>query len=297
MTRTGTIVGVALLVVVDVVLAVLAWNHVYSGDVGAGVVEEITDSAEAADGTDPTPTESVPAGDDAATAYDAALVADEVVTRAAVRSCEDADGPAVVEVSRDGGASFDAVEVPLAAVRRVQVESADDLVAVGTNGRCEPVARVSGDGGETWEPAPLESAGWSLVGDGQLVSPAGELGDIGCAPAAVSGVTDEDAVVLCDDGGVLRTENGGGFWGRQTTLPFAGDVAFVSASVGYVLVSRGGCDVLVRETTDGGATWRDTQCISAEPPAAVAADGDVLVVLTADGAYRSGDRGDNWEVY
>lgn len=300
MKRTGTILGVALLVVLDVVLVVLAWNHVNGGDpevadpVTAGSEPSATDTSS---GEPPDSQESqAPDEGDAPAAYEAAVVSGEVLARAAVRPCE-AGGPATVEISEDGGESFTDVTTPLASVRHVALQSASEMVVVGADGDCEPAARTTDDGGESWDSAPLEAAGWHLVGEGRLFSPAGDLGDIGCAPAAVSGVTEEDAVVLCEGGLVLRTENGGSFWGAQSTLPAAVDVAFVSAADGYALVSRDDCPALVRTTTDGGSTWRDVECLEAEPPVAAAADGDAVVVVSADEVVTSVDRGQGWEVH
>jgi hypothetical protein len=288
------------LVVLNVVLGVFAWSHVRGEDVLPDSTARDHQSPGLVSSPSPEPEEASPPVAEVeappVTGYAVAVVGDSLLVRAAVSACEPGV-TATVEVSEDVGGSFAEYDVPLAVVTKLTATAERGLVVVGADDGCVPAAVRSGDAGVSWEPVEVAEAGWSNATAGRLFGPSGEVTRAGCAVADVSGSSAVNAVALCEDGRLLRTENGGSFWGEQATLPNATGLAFTSSTVGYALVTREDCEAMVRTTTDGGATWRDLACVPAGSPAGLAAEaGGHVVVIEGAQTHRTTDRGLSWQV-
>ncbi len=70
-------------------------------------------------------------------------------------------------------------------------------------------------------------------------------------------------MVLCTDGSVYRTTNGGATWQQRTAVPPAGALTAVSNEMLWVasLQPSAGCTGMsVLRSADGGATWRPAGC-------------------------------------
>ncbi|MDQ3422930.1 MAG: hypothetical protein M3510_05970 [Actinomycetota bacterium] len=311
--------GVGALVVADVALIVLAVLHVrVDPDLDrAPTPADGTASVDAQPSRTPskTPTDDDsrrPAGDsrpEKPAPLDTGPVlldnaVDGTVVRAARGECSDTTGSSspdpVVEVSTDDGRSFGQVDLgsPLDAVLRVSVSAADDLVVIGAGQTCDLTVYQSSDAGETWTASAGTYGAWHLsAGGGRKVhAPVGPV-TIGCRVASLSVITDSAARVLCAEGDLQGTANGGFEWVSLGALDGAVDIAYVTPVEAWAVAASGDCSAAVARTVDGGTEWEQTACIDeggegVEPQAVASAGGVVLVqaggrVLSSDDGGRS----------
>jgi len=276
--------GVAALVVVDVALVALAVQQVRGNDIAA------SDDNDASDGPTPVVTEPSPdrpdreSPDPGPVLLDAA--ADDTVLRAGRGSCGESESP-LIEVSSDSGATFDPVDLrePPVDVLGVSASSASDLFLVGADAACLPVIYRSTDGGENWVSAPGSGGAWHLaaVGVRRVHAPSGSV-PVGCDVLALSAFSDSGARVLCTDGLLRGTADGGRSWVGLGGLPGAVDIAYQTPADAWGLAATSECPAAVLQTADGGADWEETACLDTdgEPYAVSVADGVVLAQIGGD---------------
>ena len=208
------------------------------------------------------------------------VVSATVALRAQPGSC--ASGGGTLQRTTDGGRTWATLKVPATSILRVRSTSPSSFWLVGTCKGCVPELYRTADAGKTWateagtknawHPLPVPASGAVPT---QLHAPTGDVA-LPCAKGVglvdLAGITLSDAVVLCADGTVFATADGGATWRARTAVPSSGALAAVSASALWV-ASAGpvaGCaGVQVSRSTDGGATWRVAGCAVGAPGGAV----------------------------
>ncbi len=112
-----------------------------------------------------------------------------------------------------------------------------------------------------------------------------------CSPGAVAGVDRQSARLLCAEGTLQGTPDGGASWSLLGRLDQGVSVAFSSPSAGWALARRDGCPAAVVRTTNGGSAWEQVACVEGGRPRAIAVDGETVVVQAGDQVSRSTDDG------
>lgn len=220
--------------------------------------------------------------------------------RGLVGSCE--SEAAVLELSDDGGSTWEEVDVPARGLLRVKAVGDGETWVVGTDEGCQPRFIRTTDGGETWATNEGTDGAWHLLPGGaeQLHAPDGNL-DSPCraeTPALdLAAVNDQVAAVLCAAGRVHTTDDSGATWERMGAVEEGTAIAFSNASIGYAAVPDDRCDgTRVWRTTDGGSTWDERGCVEG------AADGvglafssrTVGLLATIDESWLTEDAGRTW---
>lgn len=108
--------------------------------------------------------------------------------------------------------------------------------------------------------------------------------------------TDTTPALLCSDGRVAVSNDGGANWEFRGVLNQGRAMTFGSANLLYALADSPDCrGIAVASSGDGGTTWTITGCAegaASNAAVALAAEGNSVVVVDADRvAYRSNDGG------
>ena len=165
------------------------------------------------------------------------VVSATVALRAQPGSC--ASGGGTLQRTTDGGRTWATLKVPATSILRVRSTSPSSFWLVGTSKGCVPELYRTADAGKTWateagtknawHPLPVPASG---VVPTQLHAPTGDVA-LPCAQGVglvdLAGITLSDAVVLCADGTVFATADGGATWRARTAVPSSGALAAVSA--------------------------------------------------------------------
>ena len=226
------------------------------------------------------------------------------LARATTGTC--GKGGATVELSLDGGKSFQASEVSAAAVvLRVASIDADNAWLVASDADCGSVTTYrTTNGGGAWDATEGSEGSWHrLTESGARVHAPTGPADVPCAEnqvaAGFSTLSSDQAYVLCGDGKVLRTRDGGRAWSPRGEVPGAMDLDFVDESHGIAAVTGDGeCSgVAIAGTSDGGESWKSQACVktSAEGVPDVSADGQRAYLAVGESVWFSDDGGTSWE--
>jgi len=227
---------------------------------------------------------------------------DSLAWRTAVGDCAT---PATVERTTDGGATWTALDVGLAAVVRMKATSVSDVFAIGGGGECAPSFRFSDDAGDGWVNDDGELAGsWYLRPSdrGVVHGPRGEV-PVPCTGGVVdlAGLDNSRAALLCTDGVLFATGDGGASWSTIGSAEQA--VALAPGWDGYIagVLRPDACAGVVVVPFDANGAGLDTQefvcapVTDAQPGAvALASAGDALWLWSGDEVVISRDRGATW---
>ncbi|MGC5629543.1 WD40/YVTN/BNR-like repeat-containing protein [Georgenia sp. Z1344] len=158
----------------------------------------------------------------------------DVAWRAIVGSCE---APGSVELTTDGGATWSPADVGgLAPVSRLKAITPAAVFAIGgVDPNCSPTYAGSVDGGNNWEQAPeLAQGSWYIDPSDRAVlgTSVGEV-DAPCEVAGLAGFDDNAAALLCTDGSLTVSNDGGASW--TTAAEETNAVAIGLTLQGYVL--------------------------------------------------------------
>ena len=181
-------------------------------------------------------------------------------------SCKGGGGKAML--SNDNGATWKPVEGPAAVVPRVDVTGAGAGFAIGAPEGCaEPQLFRGTDELAGWGEGVAAADTWFLLPNspaqingpaGTKASPCEASATIGLAPSA--GPT---ASVICADGRVLQTDNGGEEWSEKGSLPNGRAIAGIPGETLIALAPAQGCTGLAAFVgADGGATWTKSACLA-----------------------------------
>jgi hypothetical protein len=310
-------VGLAAMVAADVVLVVLAVRHTRSVTPALSDVVATPGPTASESPTRETEPGSTPTGSPVATSRagpdpDAPRVlvdigADNAVARAATGIC--GRGGATIELSRDGGATFERARVPDAAVvLRIASVDVDTAWAIAADRECATLTTfTTSDGGGTWTRADGSYGSWHRLPGRRrsgIHAPTGDV-DVPCprgqAVHGYSTLSTRQAYVLCGGEGapvVLRTLDGGAAWSERGEVTGALDLDFVSASDGLAAVmgDRSCAGIAVHASTDAGASWKPRACVETETGEFpdITADGDRAYVGAGESLWFSDDAGLTW---
>lgn len=297
------ILGIIALVVLDIGLVYLAYEHTRSDaasdvDSGAQPTRAGTTSGESTtDGDDTTPDASPPQGSSISRGevlLDSA--SDGTVVRASRGDCESDDERSTIEVSSDSGATFIGAGIGgLADVLRVSASGADNILVVGADADCTLMAYTSDDGGDSWHGSRHSDPYWHLsLGSPDTVhAPGGEV-EPGCDVEALLPLTEAGARVLCSTDELRGTADAGAEWASLGSLEGAVGVYYVDTGIAWAVGTSDECDAAVYRTSDGGAQWRERACLDGDPPQAVSVSVGVVTIQTGGEIQTSDDGGESW---
>jgi hypothetical protein len=307
------VAALAGLVVADVILVTLAVGHVRSDKANLTRVNDEPKTTQTAGSQDPTPKPTTkptknpgnqtPTLDPAASRMLVDIGQGDAVGRATSGSCGAGGGK--LELSRDGGQTFEKADLPSAeVVLRLAVTNIDEARVVVADKTCETITTFASDnGGSTWF-VDEETTTWhkSAKPGASVHAPNGDV-DVPCGDGAsvlgLSTLGNEQAYALCSDGTVARTDNGGSDWEKQGTAKGAADLDFIDAESGLAVVTgaKGCAGIAVMKTTDSGEEWSETGCVETDVKemADISADGESAYIAAGNAVWFSDDGGESWE--
>ncbi|PYF95937.1 hypothetical protein SAMN05216184_1242 [Georgenia satyanarayanai] len=209
--------------------------------------------------------------------------------------CEDS---AALERTTDGGATWEALSVDLAPVSRLRVLGPQTLFAIGGGDDCDPTYVSSSSGGSSWltNDQYLEGSWYIAPSDRSIMAtPAGQL-SAPCEPVELAALDAASAAVLCTDGTLALTADGGASW--ENEVPDISAAAIGVADDGYVLAgSHEACEdgIAVAALETDGDALEEPSCAPAEAGSlAVSGVADTVWLWVDNEVYVSTDSGQSW---
>lgn len=296
-------IGLVTLLVLDLVLVIWAlWPSGRNAPTAATSASP-TASASATGSPSPSPSPSASPSATAAagpTPVKRVLVAvdDRTAWLATTGTCAE---PGTVQVTTDAGATWSASAAP-GAVTRLRPSGRNESFAVGGDGEdCAMRLWTTNNAGEEWGDPSSASAAWAREADDarRVIRP----GDDPVTPCGKAVVLDlaslgrATASVLCGDGRVRTTTDGGDKWSTAFTAKGALAFSLLSNGRGAVASLADDCDgtsviALVEGSPEG------TTCVEgadAAPGAvAISVTGDAAWLVAGDAAYTASEVGGRW---
>lgn len=226
---------------------------------------------------------------------------ENLAVRSQVGTCTD---PGTLEISTDGGqawstsASFTATTATQ--VLRLIPVSTSNIFVVALNADCEPRIYGTTDQGATWQ-QPVSAVGtWYLDPSNptQLTAPGGAKA-ISCEAISIAPRTDSNVDVLCADGSLTSTSDGGASWSE----PVAGAGVFnVAHSNGdWLLIAQDPDQCTGIQLSDTLPVAEGATCVHAElgesDAGQIAATqfGDSVLAWVGETQFISKDGGQTWQ--
>ena len=220
-------------------------------------------------------------------------------------------GGAALEGTTNGGRSWRPLEVPAEAILDLRTTGADSVEVVGADEQCRVRVWSSPDRGQTWSgPSPAGNMFVRLPDTARdIATPTGvaknPCRDRDAPPLTVEQISATEAMVLCADGEVIATTDGGLTWVVRAAVVGAQAMAFEGPQLGWVLVRDGGrCPSYEAQVTqDGGVTWNLGGCLGETriaddrvlPSLSFATPSDGLADLAGE-PYVTPDGGRLWQL-
>ncbi|MGO4601090.1 hypothetical protein [Terrabacter sp. 2YAF2] len=208
--------------------------------------------------------------------------------RATLGSCR--DGGASLSVTGDGGRTWTKRAVPARALGRIQpVATTRGFVIGAKEGGCAVGEYSTSDNAATWQGPRAVDGGWSRVpgGDPSIVITPQRPDARPCGTAAVidlARVSATSAVVVCADGRLVRSGDGGAVWQAIATVEGALTVSARQVSgadtVDVARVGPGCTGVEIAGVTDG--TTKRVSCVQTS---LVGAAGRISLSVVGDGGW------------
>lgn len=207
--------------------------------------------------------------------------------------------PGTLELSTDGGASWTALPNELGPVTRLSGSAPASLAVVGGDAACASAVRVSADAGATWGPGDAPETYWHLLPADRatLQTPTGQV-PVPCGTEPLGLATDgaDRGAVLCPDGAVHASTDGGRTWAQSAAVP--GAVAIGVRDGGYLLgVEDPACTGVGVVRLDGAGVL-DAQAAGCAPvtaaQVALAGAGDAVWLWAGEETRVSADGGLTW---
>lgn len=210
-------------------------------------------------------------------------------------------GSLTIEVSTDGGQTWtesDTSMLELSAVRQIKFGEGGRAQLAFLDQQCELKFADSFVYGGAWEAGANTAGIWTLGMDetapALLVS--GEEVDAPCAVVGTYGVEDT-GIVLCDDGSVSISQDGGQSWTKKIAVPGARAVTAEAGQFVVVTSATEDCTGMSVRSIDGDKLTDIGECtdVPAQPEEiAVSAMAGTLFVWADDQILRSDDFGQTW---
>jgi hypothetical protein len=188
----------------------------------------------------------------------------------------------------DAGATWEELPLDIAPVSRVRVLSTQGLFVIGGGEDCAPTYVSSSTGGTAWATNDQFLVGsWFVLPEDRAVvaTPVGEI-EAPCAVAELAALDASNAAVLCVNGDLALTEDGGASW-DEAVIDL--DVrALGVAEQGYAMAGGlEGCgdDVAVLITDPAGDSAEEPSCADtsvSEGPLAISADRGAVWLWVGD---------------
>jgi hypothetical protein len=202
----------------------------------------------------------------------------DLVVRVTGGSCREPGGPKL-ELSENQSRTFRRIRVPqvddgsgvsaaspaVKAIVWARATSPLKITAVAADSACDVHEYSTKDSGATWEQTAGNVERWykSPATDG-VVAPTGPV-DAGCKGiVSIMPITKKHAKVVCANGTIRTTRDGGSRWTDVGELPGTSVAVFTGPLTGYASVSRGACKSRIHATADGGITWVARGCVHEE---------------------------------
>lgn len=226
--------------------------------------------------------------------------------RANVGSCED---PSTLEVTSDGGESWDQVDPGLAPIVRVKALDEQTMFAIGGDAACSPSFQITASGGDEWQEVNEELAGsWHVepADRNTIYGPGGAAEPCEVDMVDFAGLSNTVAMALCTDGDLQSTTDSGASWGSvasaEGAVAIAPQLDPESEVQSYLLASlEADCEgvaLRVIGASGGGAGETPTSCAEvgeAEAEGvAVALMDETAWLWAGDQVQVSTDSGASW---
>ncbi len=212
----------------------------------------------------------------------------------------------MVEVTADAGATWEAFEAPaVSAVQRVSAgaDAFVSLIGLSVEG-CAPAYERSFSGGAAWEAAPDElAASWFVdpANRAGLHAPSGDRAAPCGAVVQLAVIDENSAAVLCEDGAIHATVDGGVGWLPPASVPGVSAITADAASYRVAVLNQNGCtgaQIIELPVTEAGfAPGAPGACLVATAAAgdvALAAGENVTWLWAGDALARSENGGATW---
>jgi hypothetical protein len=252
--------------------------------------------------TTPTPT---PTGDpvDLGTPRERPLsVLDEqTAVRGTPGSC--AEGGGSVEITQDGGASWNGLGIPELAVVRVRITD-DDLFFIGADTDCGTDLVRDQERDENWTSSGSTNNAWHLLGEPdspQIHAPPDNLllapcEAFGASIVELEGLDDVTAYILCGDGSVHLTGDAADSWGLVGNAPGARAMGLAEGEPLVVATNVEGCDGLaVQRIDESGSALVGCAEGAEDAGVALAFAGQVGFLLAGSDTWTTLNGGETWD--
>ncbi len=155
---------------------------------------------------------------------------------------------------------------------------------VGRDDDCKVARWTSTDAGRSWSQSIGSGGSWYLAPSPtqRAVFAPGGRRPTPCVPTGISTIDAGVVRLLCEDGKILGTSDGGDSWVTLGRLDGAVSIRFTSPGDGVALAAQDGCPAAVMETSDGGTSWSRQTCLAGTEPLAVGAEGDIVAAQVGD---------------
>lgn len=218
-------------------------------------------------------------------------------------------GGATLERTVNGGRTWSQTEPPAQALLSLSAASSVVVQAVLADDSCVAAAWTTDTAGRQWSgPNPTIGRWFRLAQTSRkIASPSGSVPNPCKDPdqtvVELEGLTETSAAVLCEDGEVLTTLDGGVEWASASPVPGAVATAWVGQDLGWVLqVGGDACPGLqLLRSVDAGQNWETGGCVGgSEPPEGRPAvdfvDPLVGMALVGEETFTTDDGGLTWQV-
>lgn len=255
----------------------------------------------------PIPSASVSAGDTATAetpeismaSRHLVVVDEQTAWRASLASCT--QGESQVERTTSGGETWSPLKTGVDSIVRLRATDARSAFVVGAGAGCETALAVTSDSGATWARADASlSTAWYLAPTDRsvVVGPAGQQ-PVPCPSGAIdlAATSTSTGAVLCVDGSLAISDDGGSSWRTTTAVP--GARALTQNSDGYLVTTyEGECSEwsLYAITVDGQLGDQAWSCApgSLSGQVALAVLGTDVWLWAGEGLAVSNDQGATW---